>query len=315
MNVIENRQKNKDTGRAAAIGMFDGVHLGHIEILRNLKDEASKRGLETSVISFKNHPQLFFKKDSDLKMIMSLEDRLKKLSDSGVDKVILFDFDKALSMLSAYDFIKKIRDEFGVRLLIIGFNHRFGHNKSDNFSDYCRYGKELGVEIVRGKEYAGIYCPVSSSIIRKLILSGKVDDAMKCLGAPFILRGKVINGFKKGREIGYPTANILPEDSNVIIPHNGVYAVNVITEDGKKHGGMVNIGTRPTFTNEKNISIEVNIFDFSEDIYGQNLTLEFIKFLRSEMKMDSVEMLIKQLKSDEVNARRILKNMDNLNIK
>lgn len=314
MKVIEHMDPESRTRRAAAIGMFDGVHLGHMEIIRGLKKEASKRGLETAVISFRNHPQLFFKKDSDLKMLMSLDDRLKKLSAAGVNTIILFDFDRTLSQLSAYDFIKKIRDEYGVSLLMIGFNHRFGHNKSDNFYDYCRYGKELGVEIIKGKEYSGTYCPVSSSIIRKLILSGKVDDVMKCLGTPFTLKGTVVHGFKKGREIGYPTANILPENDCVIIPHNGVYAVKVILEDGRKYGGMVNIGTRPTFTNEKKISIEVNIFDFSEDIYGQNITLEFIKFLRSEIKMESVGMLIEQLKSDEVNARSILKNIDNLNI-
>lgn len=314
MKVIEHTDQDGSVKRAAAIGMFDGVHLGHMEIIRCLKEEASKRGLETAVISFRNHPQLFFKKDSDLKMLMSLDDRLRKLSDAGVDTIILFDFDKPLSQLSAYDFIKKIRDEFGVSLLMIGFNHRFGHNKSDNFYDYCRYGKELGVEIIKGKEYAGIYCPVSSSIIRKLILAGKVDDAMKCLGVPFTLKGKVVHGFKKGREIGFPTANIIPENDRAIIPHNGVYAVNVILENGERYGGMVNIGTRPTFTDEKKISIEVNIFDFAGDIYGQNLTLEFIKFIRSETKMESVEMLIKQLKSDEVDARHILKNMDNLNI-
>lgn len=244
---------------------------------------------------------------------MSLEDRLLKLAGAGIDTTILFEFDNKLSELDAFEFIKKIRDEFGVKLLMIGFNHRFGHNKSDSFRDYCRYGEELGVEIVKGKEYDGIYCPVSSSIIRKLILSGKVDDAMRCLGAPFTLKGKVVHGFKKGREIGYPTANILPEDDAVILPHNGVYAVNVITEDGRKYEGMVNIGTRPTFTDGEKTSIEVNIFDFSEDIYGQYLTLEFIKFLRSEMKMESVEMLKKQLQSDEINARHILKSQDNLN--
>ena len=310
MNVIEHPESNCRSRRAAAIGMFDGVHLGHMEIIRCLKEEALKRGLEAAVITFRNHPQLFFRKESDLKMIMSLDERLAKLSDMGIKTTILFDFDKPLSKLSAYDFIKKIRDEFGVRLLIIGFNHRFGHNKSDNFYDYCEYGLQLGVEIIQGKEYDGIYCPVSSSIIRKLISAGKVDDAMNCLGHPFTLKGEVVHGFKRGREIGYPTANILPQSNSIIIPHNGVYAINIVMEGGKKYGGMVNIGTRPTFTSEKVISIEANIFDFSGDIYGQNLTLEFVKFLRSEMKMESVEMLKKQLKTDEDNARHILNNIE-----
>lgn len=291
---------------AATIGMFDGTHLGHQHVMAMLCREATKRGLKAAVITFAKHPQLLFSPDSDLRMIMSLDDRLAHLAELDVDYAILLDFDRALSQLSASEFIRFIRDHYGISLLIIGYNHRFGHNREESFNDYVLHGKELGVEIIKADEYFGEYYPISSSIIRRLISSGKVDDAAKCLSRPFKMHGRVIHGFQNGRKLGFPTANITPTDADIIIPHQGVYAVNVVLDSGEVYGGMANIGIRPTYNNGETPSIEVHIFNFNGDLYGTVITIEFVKFIRSEYKMNSIEELRQQLIIDAKEVHKIL---------
>lgn len=294
---------------AAAIGMFDGVHVGHKQVVSTLRYEAGLRGLKTGVITFAQHPQLVLNPNSDLCMIMPIDDRLKYLSELGLDYTILLNFDKSIAMLGAREFLQLVHNQYGVSLLVIGYNHRFGHNVEETFDDYVRYGAEIGVEIIKAEEYVGEYCPVSSSIIRRLISGGKVDDASHCLSRLFSIKGRVVHGFENGHKIGFPTANITPSCNAVIVPHRGVYAVRVKIEGCDKiFCGMANIGVRPTFNNGNSKSIEVHIFDFDEDIYGKDLTIEFVKFIRTERKMNSIDELQLQLMQDEKEARLILKN-------
>lgn len=299
MDVIRKKEDNTRRYRlAAAIGMFDGVHLGHQTLISHLCEEAYVDGLLPAVVTFSRHPQQVLRPDGGLRMLMTLEDRLKYLDEMGVEVAIVMDFTAELAQMTSREFMQYLRDEFGVETIVMGFNHRFGHNRGEYFEDYVSHGAELGVKVVRAKEYKGEHSPVSSSLIRKMIEEGRVNLAKDCLSRPFSLAGEVVHGFKNGRKLGFPTANI-DVTSELIMPHKGVYAVRVLLENGEIHGGMANIGVRPTVIKGGNQTFEVNIFDFDEEIYGQTLKVWFLKFMRSEAKMGSLEELKSRLTIDK----------------
>ena len=290
----------------ATIGMFDGVHLGHATLVGFLNGQAASRGKQSLVITFLNHPRNLLQPDPRFSLIMSLDDRLAHLQELGPDLLLALDFSRELSQLDSSQFIELLRDRYGMDVLVAGYNHRFGHNRGETFEDYCRHGKRLGVEVIKAPEYLGQYAPVSSTIVRSLIAAGRVKDAMHCMGRPHVIRGKVVHGFHNGRGLGFPTANVGKVDPNILLPHNGAYAVLAHVK-GMVLQGMANIGKRPTLDNGDQLSIEVNLFDFEDDIYGEDFTLEFISFLRLEFKMCGLEELKHQLSLDRDNAKRILK--------
>lgn len=305
MKIIGSDTQLEPGTTIATIGMFDGVHLGHATLLDFLKEQARQRGLESAVVTFAQHPQAVLHPEAGIKMIMTVDDKLKLIARHGIDCTVLLDFTRELSLLDSSRFIELLRDRYGVAALVAGYDHHFGHNKQETFADYVRHGRELGVDIVKAPEYLGAYAPVSSSIIRKLIDSGKVDDAMHCMGHPYSLAGKVVHGFHNGSGIGFPTANVGELDPTLILPHRGAYAV-MVDVAGKHLKGMVNVGVRPTMHNGHRLSIEVNIFDFDGDIYGMPIKLEFIKFLRLEFKLGSIEELRAQLTRDRAQSVKIL---------
>ena len=305
MKIIGSDTQLEPGTTIATIGMFDGVHLGHATLLDFLKEQARQRGLESAVVTFAQHPQAVLHPEAGIKMIMTVDDKLKLIARHGIDCTVLLDFTRELSLLDSSRFIELLRDRYGVAALVAGYDHHFGHNKQETFADYVRHGRELGVDIVKAPEYLGAYAPVSSSIIRKLIASGKVDDATHCMGHPYSLAGKVVHGFHNGSGIGFPTANVGELDPTLILPHRGAYAV-MVDVAGKHLKGMVNVGVRPTMHNGHRLSIEVNIFDFDDDIYGMPIKLEFIKFLRLEFKLGSIEELRAQLTRDRAQSVKIL---------
>lgn len=305
MKIIGSDTQLEPGTTIATIGMFDGVHLGHATLLDFLKEQARQRGLKSAVVTFAQHPQAVLHPEAGIKMIMTVDDKLKLIARHGIDCTVLLDFTRELSLLDSSRFIELLRDRYGVAALVAGYDHHFGHNKQETFADYVRHGRELGVDIVKAPEYLGAYAPVSSSIIRKLIASGKVDDAMHCMGHPYSLAGKVVHGFHNGSGIGFPTANVGELDPTLILPHRGAYAV-MVDVAGKHLKGMVNVGVRPTMHNGHRLSIEVNIFDFDDDIYGMPIKLEFIKFLRLEFKLGSIEELRAQLTRDRAQSVKIL---------
>lgn len=298
MEVIRNIEIDSAEKCVATIGMFDGVHLGHQALLAELKEIARLNGLKSAVITFSKHPQQVLRPEGGLRMIDTLENRLKYLDEMGVDVVIVLDFDYELSKLESKTFMQLLQHKYGVEILVMGFNHRFGRNKDEFFEDYVAHGVEIGLNVLRASEYRGEYSPVSSSLIRKMIEEGRVDLAEKYLGRPFGLAGVVVHGFKNGRKLGYPTAN-LEVDPELIMPHKGVYAVRVELEGGEKYGGMANIGVRPTVVKSGERTFEVNIFDFDGDLYDQILKVQFVKFMRSEMKMSSLDELKERLAKDK----------------
>ena len=282
---------------AATIGMFDGFHLGHRTLVESLKREAGKRGLATAVVTFRDHPQNVLH-HAGQKRICTLDDRIQCIADQGVDYLILMDFTPELAALDSTAFMMLLRDRYHLRALVVGFNHRFGHNRSEGFDDYRVNGARLGVEVVQAAEYAGEYAPVSSSIVRRYIAEGDVEAAMHRLYHPFCLSGTVVHGLKNGRKIGFPTANVGGYSPQVIMPANGVYVTLAQIDGGDWLPSMANIGTRPTVLTEGAISVEVNIFDFDADIYDRRFAVRFIKRLRSEQHYASLEELKQQLAAD-----------------
>ena len=235
------------------------------------------------------------------------------LAETGIDTCILLDFTPHLASLSAREFMEVLKNRYRIRALLIGYDHRFGHNRSEDFGDYARYGRELGIDIRPAEAFRLPDTPggepVSSSLIRRLLLAGDVAQAATCLGYPYFLNGTVVSGRRIGHQLGYPTANLRPDHPDKLIPANGVYAVRVETE-GRTYGGMLNIGRRPTLDNGDDRSIEVHIFDFDRDIYHEPLRLSFIRRIREERKFDSVDQLTEQLHRDATAIRALLHATD-----
>ena len=305
MRILGETDRLPQGSTVATIGMFDGVHLGHATLVDFLKRQAAEQGKQSLIITFLSHPRQVLKPDEPFGLIMPLHDRLTQIEALGPDLLLTLDFTPELAKLDSTSFIELLRDRYGMDMLVAGYNHRFGHNRGETFGDYCRHGERLGVKVVKAPEYLGKYAPVSSTIVRGLIAAGRMVDAMHCMGRPVRLSGKVVHGFHNGRGLGFPTANVGEIDPNLLLPHNGAYAV-LAHVAGKSLQGMTNIGRRPTLDNGPQLSIEVNLFDFDDDIYGEDITLEFISFLRLEFKMCGLYELKRQLTLDRDNAKRLL---------
>ena len=307
--ILHNTDRLPQGAVVATIGMFDGVHQGHATLIDELRRQAAARGLKSAVITFAHHPQHVLRPGGDLRMIMTLDQRIKQLENMGLDYVAVMDFTVELSRNTSLEFMRVMQEQWGVKVLIVGYNHRFGHDRDATFATYVENGRKLGIEVMKAPEYLGEFAPVSSTIVRGLIAAGKVDDACNCMGRPFRLSGEVVHGFHNGRGIGFPTANVGNLDPLVILPHTGAYAV-MVEVAGRRMQGMVNVGHRPTLDNGRELSIEVNIFGFDDDIYGMPITLEFIKFLRLEFKMGSIDELRAQLTTDRDRSIAILNRLN-----
>lgn len=293
-------------GVTAAIGFFDGVHIGHRALIANVIKQSKERGTASAVVTFVRHPREVLNSDYMPQLINTFTEKCNLLSSTGVDYVIALDFDIAMSQMSGREFIEYLRDNYALKGLFIGYDHRFGHNRNDTFDDYCRYGSELGVNITASEASMLGSVPVSSSGVRRFLLDGGVKQAAAMLSYNYFLSGTVVEGFGIGRTIGFRTANIELNDICKLVPSSGVYAAFVYMADGAKYGAMLNIGSRPTVHNDSERLIEVHIFDFDADIYGKTLTIEFVEFMRYEAKLDGVDMLAKQLADDRDMAKSIL---------
>ena len=296
MNVIKDTYPQNPT--VATIGFFDGVHLGHRFLINQVKVATSQTGWKSSVITFPVHPRQVIQSEFQPQLLSSPEEKIELLDTTGIDNCILLPFTRELSLLTAWEFMQLLYEKYYVRMLVIGYDHRFGHNRAETFEDYCRYGRELGIHIMQATAYTQEQDKVSSSSIRRALLAGDVSTTKKYLGYNYFLEGTVVDGYKVGRKIGFPTANLQVDFPNKLIPSVGVYAVSVHV-NGQKYKGMLNIGHRPTINNGNDLSIEVHILDFQGDIYHQKIRIEFVDFLRPEMKFNSVDELISQMQKDK----------------
>ena len=286
-----------NTGTAATIGFFDGMHKGHRFLLEQLKKQAVAQKLPSMVITFPQYPQSVMQPGIQPELLSTFNERINQLSLLGINYCLLLDFTRSFSELTAKEFIQeKLKDEWNVKSLVIGYDHRFGKNREEGFSDYLKYGKECGMEIVQASELPD--SDVSSTYIRNCLLDKKMKEANNMLSYNYRLEGKVIEGNRLGSKIGFPTANLEISDKNKIIPGEGIYAVRVYWEQNQFYG-MVYIGKRPTISVHGEKRIEVHLFNFSGDLYGETLQLEFVEFLREDKQFKSMEELKKQLNSDK----------------
>ena len=284
----------------ATIGFFDGVHIGHCHLINMLKKVARERGVEACVITFDRHPRQVVQPEWCPEMLTTLEEKTQLLEATGIDRCEVLHFDREMANQSAHDFmLHTLKEKLGVSILVTGYDNRFGHNRSEGFEDYVRYGKKIGIEVIKGEELTDGSNNVSSSSIRRMLKEGRIEDATRCLGREYQLTGTVVGGEHIGRTIGFPTANIRPDDSSKLIPANGVYAVDVWSQAGdiNRERAMLNIGTRPTF-NGTATTIEVHIPHFAGNLYGSTLSIAFLRKIREERKFDSPEALVEQLKKD-----------------
>lgn len=290
------------------IGIFDGVHLGHMSLLNTLVSRAKETGADSVVITFHPHPRLVLEKNPNkLFFLSTMKEKKALLEVAGINHLIIIKFTTEFSKIKACDFVadvlfKKIR----TRHLIVGHDHHFGHQGEGNFKTIkeCALSMGFKVEQVDGLKRGGV--AISSSIIRNSLLNGDPESANKMLGYTYSIRGEVVGGKKLGRKIGFPTANIIPVHEHKLIPGDGVYAVDVQI-DNTYFQGMLSIGKNPT-VNNKNAprSVEVNIFNFEKDIYGKEITVSFRYRLRDEKKFENTESLVKQMEVDKSNALKLL---------
>lgn len=288
----------------ATIGFFDGVHRGHQFLIRHVRQVAAEAHLRSMVITFDRHPRQVLAQDYQPQLLSTLDDKLRLLEATGIDDVALLHFSHEMAALTARDFMQRVlRDQLNVRRLVIGYDNRFGHNRAEGFDDYVGYGRELGIEVIHNPAFLLNDIKVSSSVVRSFVNSGEMELANQCLGHAFTLSGTVTHGFGEGHKIGFPTANLDVADANLIIPPNGVYAVQVrLGDDTAWRMGMMNIGIRPTFNNGGR-TLEVNILDFDGDIYGRPMTVAFRKRMRDERRFDNAAQLAQQLKKDAIAIR------------
>lgn len=298
----------------ATIGFFDGVHTGHRYLIQQVKEIAADKGLRSALVTFPVHPRKVMNADYRPELLTTAEEKIHLLAETGVDYCMMLDFTPEISRMSAKEFMTRLlKERYQVKYLVIGYDHRFGHNRSESFEDYVRYGEEIGMEVIRARAVTSDIAtsdsqnvPVSSSLIRTLLHQGDVDAAARCLGYEYFLDGTVVGGYQVGRKIGFPTANLCVDDPEKLIPADGVYAVWV-TLDGSTYMGMLNIGMRPTIDNGTNRTIEVNILHFHSDIYNKTIRLTFVKRTRPELKFDTIDALIGQLHKDAEEVEVILR--------
>jgi riboflavin kinase/FMN adenylyltransferase len=287
------------------IGTFDGVHLGHQEILKTLIAEAEKCDGESVLLTFYPHPRMvLFPENGDLQLLQTQTEKLAKLASIGLQNAVIYPFSKDFADLSAERFVEDILIKgLQAKMVIIGYDHQFGHNREGNLGFLKRYSEKGYFELleISAEQIDEVY--ISSSKIRTAVLSGNMSVANSCLGSPFELTGTIVKGLQNGRKIGFPTANIDIQDEQKIIPANGVYAVNIQVA-GTLHSGMMNIGWRPTILEEKlDRKIEVHLFDFDEEIYDETCQIQVLHYIRAEHKFPNLEALKAQIQLDEQTVR------------
>lgn len=305
MIVIRQNEDTIEQGIVATIGFFDGVHVGHRFLIKELQDWGKELNMPSAVITFPEHPRQVLHSDYRPKLLDTFQEKMERLETTGIDYCIALDFTYELSLYSAADFIRLLAEEYHVKGLLIGYDHRFGHDRSDGFEQYVEYGGQVGMEVRKASPYDEGNIRVSSSEIRRLLQEGKVEMANVLLTYPYQLRGRIVSGYKVGRTIGFPTANIEVDSPYKLLPKVGVYAVWVELL-GKRYKGMLYIGKRPTLQNGDNLTIEVNILGFSGNVYNDEITVSFVYAVREDKAFESVEALREQLERDRQTVDKLL---------
>ncbi|GBD11557.1 Riboflavin biosynthesis protein RibF [bacterium HR23] len=291
---------------AVTIGVFDGVHLGHRHLFATLRTEAQRRGLHTVALTFRNHPRLFLYPERPFPLLSTPEERMRLIRQQGVEAVIPLTFDADLARVPAQAFLQALVERLKMRLLVAGQDFALGYHRQGTLPVLQALGNQMGFAVVVASPFLLDGRVVSSSAIRQAVLDGRVEEASRMLGRPPALEGTVRAGAGRGRQLGYPTANLEVEPS-LAIPANGIYATLAVV-DGRRWPSATSIGTRPTF-GEGVRTVETYILDFTGDLYGRRLRLEFVRRLRDEQAFPTVQALVEQMARDIAQARSILSNL------
>ena len=310
MKIYHNLEDfNRLTNAVVTSGTFDGVHMGHQKILHRLKEIASKTNGETVVITFWPHPQMVLHPENHLlKLLNTFEEKAALLRAEGIQHLLRIEFTREFSLISSMDFIQNILVKtIGTKKLVIGYDHRFGHNREGSFEQLKVNAPSYGFDVEEISRQDVDHISVSSSKIRQALEMADIETATHLLGKPYSLSGQVVKGDQLGRQWGYPTANIEVDSRVKLIPFDGIYAVSVKYEN-QLYKGMLYIGPRPTLNGTERV-IEVNIFNFNRDIYGDSLSIYFHRYLRGDKKFDDIDSLKRQLHQDKIDANRILETI------
>ncbi|MFD1094711.1 bifunctional riboflavin kinase/FAD synthetase [Salegentibacter chungangensis] len=298
---------SSDHQTAVTIGTFDGVHAGHRKIIERLVNSANANDLESAILTFFPHPRMVLQKESGIKLINTIEERTQLLESTGIDHLIIHPFTHQFSRLTAREFVRDILvNKLKAKKVIIGYDHRFGRNRTADIEDLREFGKEYDFEVEEISQQDVEEVAVSSTKIRNALLNGSVEKANRYLQTPFSLSGIVVEGRGLGKKFAYPTANLSIQEDYKLIPQNGVYVVKAEI-DGKNYFGMMNIGTNPTVGGEEQ-SIETYFFGLDKDLYGRKLKIEMLVRIRDEKKFDSVDALKIAMKQDEAFSKQYIKD-------
>ena len=306
MRIIKNNITKipKSDFNIATIGSFDGIHIGHKKILQTLTKIAKKNNGKSILITFWPHPRYVLKKNNDFKLLTSLDEKIKLFEKNKIDILYIVDFSLKFSKVSANKFIENILlEKLKINCLLIGYNNNFGRNREGNIRYLEENKKKFDIDIISIPKQSVDKISISSTKIREYLNNGKISSANRLLGRKYSINGKIVRGNGIGRKINFPTANIEIDEPKKLLPKSGVYAVEVIL-NRKIYLGMLNIGYNPTIKNEKK-SIEVNIFEFSEDIYNNKISINFIRRIRNEKKFKNLNELKKQLIIDKKKVKSI----------
>ncbi|PZO28448.1 MAG: riboflavin biosynthesis protein RibF [Flavobacteriaceae bacterium] len=307
-NSILKFTSNKPT--IVTIGTFDGVHVGHKKILEKITQNTNNSDCESLVLTFFPHPRTVLQTGTEMKQLNTIDEKSNLIEKAGIDNLVIHPFDKEFSQLTAEEFVKQVLvDTFNIQKIVIGYDHRFGKNRTADINDLIAFGNQYNFEVEQISAEELNEVAVSSTKIRSALTEGNIKLANSFLGYNYTITGKVVQGKQLGRTIGFPTANIYVEEDYKLIPNSGVYVVECKI-DNLFYFGMMNIGTNPTIENtDLNQKIEVNIFNFDTEIYDKSITVSFLKRIRSEQKFDSLESLKAQIAMDKMESLQFIKKL------
>lgn len=303
-----------DKNSAITVGTFDGVHLGHREIIDKLKSISGSKNLRSIVVTFEPHPQIVLKnRIKEIKILTTLDEKLDILSQLHIEIAYVIEFTKDFANTSAEDFYKNyLIDKIGLSNLVLGYDHMFGKNREGNFETLKKLSVNYDFTIDKVEQYKIDNEHISSTVIRHLLEEGDVKKVAQILGRPYSTEGRVVEGKKLGKDLGYPTANIEVESMHKQIPKIGIYVVKVEVDE-QIYNGMMSIGINPTVSDDGKIKLEVNIFEFNSNIYGKVIKVDFIDYIRNEKKFDLLDDLKKEISLDKENSIKIINSLANKN--
>jgi len=306
MKIYRDISEIEGAGKSVVtVGTFDGIHKGHVDIIKFVVDEAEKDKAENFVVTFEPHPRLVVSKKFDIGILTAFEEKAALFEKLNVQNLLVVNFNNEFADISHEEFVKSyLVDKINASHIVIGHDHKFGKGRSGDENKLLHLANQLNFRLTVIPAVYADGLEVSSTKIRNALTSGNLTDANKLLGRYYSLKGLVVEGVQRGREIGFPTANIEPLNKSKLIPMNGVYAVKC-SISGEKYSGVLNIGKRPTFENQDKVFIELHIFDFEQDIYGKPVELEFVERIRDEKKFNLVNELVEQINFDIKKAKQI----------